>query len=647
MSKIKQSASPQSPQKNSTKKAVRLCCIALALVLFGAAGASMVQSDFGKIEVTNLTIPYYNGQYVSADLFRPKTATADNPAPLVIVLAGSNRTKETQLPTALELARRGYVVISMDPNSTGDTATNLSTDRSNGMYAALEYVTNTNIFNYVDSTKIGITGHSAGGNAALRAATYYSQLETEALEAAAAEDSDGGAVVTEREAAYAASLNKINACFNSGYLRSYTDETFAPLHCNFALGYAFYDEGGYRNINKNGDLRYAPEAIAMVNSTLSDDEKVTEVEIGKMYGSAADRTLRVAYNEKTLHPIQSYSKVAIEAILEFFEISFGVPSAISTGNQTWLLKEFLNGIALIGAFLFLVPFAEILMTLPCFASVKQPIPPRQPKQSKKGKIIFWSSFAFCALVACFIYAPMTTVSDATLNKFVRADGLHYLFPADRTNVVVLWAVFNGLLGLLLFFLTYKFHGKAEGTTPESWGLKISLKDFFKTFALALIVAGAFFALVHFSYGMFNVDLRFMLLSARPLTRRTALVTLNYLPLFFIFYFSNSLRVNGSMRPANWSERKSMVVAVLGNTVGLLLIEVIQYATFAITGTVFWTSEWLYINLLLTIIPMMALLPIYNRAFFNKTGRVWLGPLVTCMVFIGMTIANVAVSTPLR
>ena len=45
--------------------------------------------------------------------------------------------------------------------------------------------------------------------------------------------------------------------------------------------------------------------------------------------------------------------------------------------------------------------------------------------------------------------------------------------------------------------------------------------------------------------------------------------------------------------------------------------------------------------------MMALLPIFNRAFFNKTGRVWLGPLVTVMVFIGMTIANVAVSTPLR
>ena len=631
----------------SSKKVLLSLCVALCLVLLGAAGASLVQSDFGKIEVTNLTLPYYNGQYVSADLFRPKTATEKTPAPLVIVLAGSNRTKETQLPTAMELARRGYVVISMDPNSTGDTATNLSTDRSNGMYAAVEYVVNTNIFNYVDKTKIGLTGHSAGGNAALRVATYYSKLETAALQAAAEEDSDGGTEITEREAEYAASLNKINALFDSGYLRSYTDDTWAPLHCNVALGYAFYDEGGYRNINKNGDLRYAPESISMINSTLPEGEKVSEIEIGKVYGDPADRTMRIAYNEKTLHPIQSYSKIAIEAILEFFELSFGVPAPIKPSNQTWLLKEILNGIGLLGAFLFLVPFAEVLMWIPCFNSVKQEVPARTPAQSKTGKKIFWGTFAFSALVACFAYAAMTKVSDATLNKFVNADGLHYLFPADRTNVVVLWAVLNGLLGLLIFYLVWRFHGKAEGTTPEHWGLKISRKDFGKTLAVACIVSGAFFALVHFCYGAFNVDLRFELLSARPLTRRTVLVTLNYIPLFFIFYFSNSLRVNGSMRPANWSEGKSLAISVLGNTVGLILIEIIQYSSFAITGTVFWTTEWLYINLLLTIIPMMALLPIFNRAFFNKTGRVWLGPLVTVMVFIGMTIANVAVSTPLR
>ncbi len=141
-------------KERNTKKAVQLVLISLALILFGALFASLIQSDWGNIQVTNLKIPYYNGQYVSADLFKPKAATADNPAPMVIVIAGSNRTKETQVSTVIELARRGFVVLSLDPNSTGDTSITYASDGSNGLYSAVEYVVNTNIFNYVDKTRI-------------------------------------------------------------------------------------------------------------------------------------------------------------------------------------------------------------------------------------------------------------------------------------------------------------------------------------------------------------------------------------------------------------------------------------------------------------------------------------------------------------
>jgi hypothetical protein len=32
----------------------------------------------------------------------------------------------------------------------------------------------------------------------------------------------------------------------------------------------------------------------------------------------------------------------------------------------------------------------------------------------------------------------------------------------------------------------------------------------------------------------------------------------------------------------------------------------------------------------------AALPLFNRFFFNRTGSVWLGPIVTCVIFIVMT-----------
>ena len=58
----------------------------------------------------------------------------------------------------------------------------------------------------------------------------------------------------------------------------------------------------------------------------------------------------------------------------------------------------------------------------------------------------------------------------------------------------------------------------------------------------------------------------------------------------------------------------MLVGALGNSVGLMLILAIQYTCLASTGTVYWTDEWLYVNLLLGVIPMMFILPIFNRCF---------------------------------
>jgi len=120
----------------------------------------------------------------------------------------------------------------------------------------------------------------------------------------------------------------------------------------------------------------------------------------------------------------------------------------------------------------------------------------------------------------------------------------------------------------------------------------------------------------------------------------------YAPVFFIFFLSNSLRVNGAMRFAGQSERSSLLLAGLGNSLGLLLIVIVQYAVFAATGTVYWTDGWLYINLLFAVVPMMAVLPYFNRFFFRMTGRIYLGPMVTCLIFIMILLSNTVCYLPL-
>ena len=125
-----------------------------------------------------------------------------------------------------------------------------------------------------------------------------------------------------------------------------------------------------------------------------------------------------------------------------------------------------------------------------------------------------------------------------------------------------------------------------------------------------------------------------------------LVLVMYFPLFFIFFFSNSLRVNGAMRFKNQSEWKSRLIAGFANSLGLMMIIIIQYVTFAWTGKVFWTTNWLSVNLLFGIVPMMFILPYFNRIFFQLTGRVYLGPIVTCLIFIMILSTNTVVYLPL-
>ena len=125
-----------------------------------------------------------------------------------------------------------------------------------------------------------------------------------------------------------------------------------------------------------------------------------------------------------------------------------------------------------------------------------------------------------------------------------------------------------------------------------------------------------------------------------------LVLAMYLPVFFIFFFSNSLRVNGAMRFANQTEWQSRLLAGIANSLGLMLIIFIQYVTFAQTGTVYWTTNWLSVNLLFGIVPIMFILPYFNRIFFQLTGRVYLGPIITCLVFIMILSTNTVVYLPL-
>jgi hypothetical protein len=259
------------------KKTHILFSVSILLVLLGGIFGMLFQTDFGNIQVTNITVQDDNSQYVNADVFRPKNATAENKAPCVIVVPGFQRTKETSLPMSLELAKRGIVTICLDPYSQGVSssthATQSATVEGYGLKRMVNYVFDSGLFPYVDLTKVGAVGHSAGGNACIRMADYFGKLAID----------------------IGASFSRLQSIYVTGYVLTLTDDVMSNWRCNAGISYAINDEGAYRNENAGkinpstgkeynpADMRYAPEAIRFVNSGLSlhGDAKISEVTIDK------------------------------------------------------------------------------------------------------------------------------------------------------------------------------------------------------------------------------------------------------------------------------------------------------------------------------------------------------------------------------
>lgn len=606
---------------------IRLLLASVAVVVLASVLASLVQNSGGHVRVHDIRIPTQNGQWVVADLFRPKTATSETPAPLVVVIPGFQRSKEALASISIELARRGVVVIAIDPYAQGSSSSSASTQAATtegyGMFSVIDYVANTGNLNYVDKSRLGVTGHSAGGNAAVRGAAYF-----------------GRRAVKDRK------LSVLQAIYVSGYVLSFTDNVLKDVRSNVGTAYAYYDEGAYRNELKNGDMRRAPEALRLVNSGLEPGAAPLEaVALGQHYGDAAKRTLRVVHNERVLHPFQPYMVEATANQIDFFEHVFDIRSGLSSRDQIWYWKELFGLIALAASLISLVPVAQLLLRTPVFLPLVHPLPGALPRPRGRGRLLFWTLFVLGAAIACFTYIPLSELSQ---RLFVAASNREptWFFPQRMNNAVMLWAVLNGAVGFLLFFASYRFHGKQNGVRPDMWGARIGGSELLRTGALALVLFLAYYSLLLTIYAVLHVDYRFLFMGVRVFQPEMLLLLGMYLPFFLVFFLSNSFRVNGSMRFEGEAEWKSMLLGGVANSAGLLLIVIVQYTTMAMTGTVYWTEGWLYVNLLFAVVPMMFVLPYFNRYFFKMTGRVYLGPLTACLIFVMILLSNTVCYLPL-
>jgi len=602
-------------------------CLALLFVL--AFLSFLVQSDFGNVNVKSHTLYSSNNQYVVYDLYKPSSASKENKAPFIVVVPGFQRSKEALSNIAIELSRRGNVVALIDPYAQGMSSSSLSrraaTTEGYGMFALIDTVSKGNLFDFVDTDKMASTGHSMGGNAAIRGANYFG-----------------------REAIRENKKSKLHSVYVSGYVLTLTEKVLEDVRSNVGVSYALYDEGAFRNELQGwdaGNMKIAPEALRTVNSILDENQKLDVIELEKFYGEIDKNTARVIYNERLLHPFQPYNNIATANQLIYFDKVFNSDVKLDPYDQIWQWKELFTLLSMITSLIMLIPLTRFLLKLNFFSELVKEVPKPLPVQNRKGKVVFWSIFIIGATVACLTFIPMVDIAKIIFQKASNRE-LTWFFPQRMNNSVMLWATFNGVFGAILFFGSYYLFGRKAGIKKDSWGIKITNIEIVKTFLLGLLVFLIYYGTLNVIHFIFHVDYRFWFMGVRIFQPQMLLVLAMYFPFFFIFFLSNSLRVNGAMRFENQPEWISRLVAGLANSSGLIMIIVIQYFVFLYTGSVFWTTNWLSVNLLFGIVPMMFFLPYFNRVFFEMTGRIYLGPVITCLIFIMILSTNTVVYLPI-
>ena len=602
-------------------------CLALLFVL--AFLSFLVQSDFGNVNVKSHTLYSSNNQYVVYDLYKPSSASKENKAPFIVVVPGFQRSKEALSNIAIELSRRGNIVALIDPYAQGMSSSSLSrraaTTEGYGMFALIDTVSKGNLFDFVDTDKMASTGHSMGGNAAIRGANYFG-----------------------REAIRENKKSKLHSVYVSGYVLTLTEKVLEDVRSNVGVSYALYDEGAFRNELQGwdaGNMKIAPEALRTVNSILDENQKLDVIELEKFYGEIDKNTARVIYNERLLHPFQPYNNIATANQLIYFDKVFNSDVKLDPYDQIWQWKELFTLLSMITSLIMLIPLTRFLLKLNFFSELVKEVPKPLPVQNRKGKVIFWSIFIIGATVACLTFIPMVDIAKIIFQKASNRE-LTWFFPQRMNNSVMLWATFNGVFGAILFFGSYHLFGRKAGIKKDSWGIKITNIEIVKTFLLGLLVFLIYYGTLNVIHFIFHVDYRFWFMGVRIFQPQMLLVLAMYFPFFFVFFLSNSLRVNGAMRFENQPEWISRLVAGLANSSGLIMIIVIQYFVFLYTGSVFWTTNWLSVNLLFGIVPMMFFLPYFNRVFFEMTGRIYLGPVITCLIFIMILSTNTVVYLPI-
>lgn len=650
-----------------------LLAVAILLCWVSAIGARFIMTTNQTVKVYDVTIATDHG-VLTGLLYKPVNASETAKRPAVIVSHGYLNSAEMQSANAIELSRRNYVVFAINMYNHGGSYLFDHVDQyvqnpfaplflanAYGMYDAVNYVFN---LPYVDTAKIGISGHSLGGMAANQA-VYLDDAWVKS-------QADLGITVAPKIASVL--LVGADAVYTASPVLDALDQPISPSYYgarHVGVVAAKYDEFFFsgadylapRDFLKGANAKQFVNAINLAEPVGVADvviDALTDKENGYYYGTVdyfgvttAASYMRVIYTPNEIHPWNHHSMTSTGATIEFFfkatatnPTSFPTVYGVSASSQVWWIKEVMTFAGLIGFFLFIIPFTSLLMETKFFKPLLATgeISSRPMPVKTKGKAIYWSGFGLTILFSFLGFLFIT--------KWVNVDGaavsqsLSRFFNQPTTNEIIAWAVFSAIIvvGVMIgsYFLNKHFQEEeVETDLCTSWGIKTDRNKILKTILLALATVATAYVIVFAVDYFFNTDFRIWTIAVKVFQNYHVWTALKYLLFFMLFFTASSLAINASLARSNHKEWFNILLAILANAGGVLLVVLIQYIGFRITGTRTFPNQNLRPILGFALIPLLSIAAVFARILYRKTGNIWLGAILNGLLITIITVANTA------
>lgn len=474
--------------------------LALVLILVGSFFAGMFNSSMYDVSVSKVSFDAAHGKLTGL-LYMPKGASAEDPRPAIVTTHGYLNTKEMQDAPAIEMSRRGYVVLALDMYDHGDSrweepisvGGEFFTFWVHSQYDAAKYMYEQD---YVKKDAqgngyIAVSGHSMGGFSSVMA-MYWDELN--ALETGNRMIYAGIPVGADLSyAGYVAPVDQLRAAFGSrtvGTIGAHYDEFFFGKSAEEkteeeqkVAGSVVYKDypatiAGKTFLGLPADAEAEADTYYMADSgdLLIDEAVVRASETGE----------RIIYTPNETHPWNHFSGTTTKDLIKFYQHAFeGVTSAAQKDllptNQIWQWKEFFNCVALVGFFLLFMPLVTLLLKLPFLKkSVTEEVPAIPAPKSATQRAIYWIIVIVSTLLPAVLFATLMDKVEGTLGVFssisvtlaalsaIAAVALLYL-KTDDSKKAARAALSRGCSAVsivsLLLFVAFKFVPSLLKTNP--------------------------------------------------------------------------------------------------------------------------------------------------------------------------------------